>query len=195
VVLLHHPDIETLPALSSCFGKVIFSLHNGFLPPAQLGEVLSATNRENLFIGGSVNRQDGTVTLWRGNLASLTVPLSTFKPAGDGIKPDFNRFSIRDYGHTVKFGAYEAAADAILYEFDQKYRRLQSKARIASERSFGASLRRLRKQRRLRREDFGPLSAKTIGRIEQGKVTRIRDNTRRMIAKTLGVSADEIETY
>jgi hypothetical protein len=195
MVLLHRPDIETLPALSSCFREVIFSLDNGFLPPEQLGEVLSAPNRENLFIGGSVNRQGGTVTLWRGNLGSLTVPLSAFRPAGDGTKPDFARFSIRDYGHTVRFGEYEAAADAILYEFDQRYRRVQSKARIAAEKSFGASLRRLRKQRGLRREDFGTLSAKTIGRIEQGKVTHVRDNTRRMIAKTLGVAADEIDTY
>jgi hypothetical protein len=195
VVLLHRPDIETLPALSSCFREVIFSLDNGFLRPEQLGEVLSAPNRENLFIGGSVDRQGGTVTLWRGNLASLTVPLSAFRPAGDGTKPDFARFSIRDYGHTVRFGEYEAAADAILYEFDQRYRRVQSKARIAAEKSFGASLRRLRKQRGLRREDFRPLSAKTIGRIEQGKVTHVRDNTRRMIAKTLGVAADEIDTY
>lgn len=195
MVLLHRPDIHTLPALDSCFREVVFSLDKCFLPAAQLGEVLSAPHRENLFIGGSVDRTGGTVTLWRGNLSPLTVPLSAFKPAGDGTKPDFNKFSIRDYGHTVRFGDYEAAADAILYEFDKDYRRLQAKARIAAEQSFGASLRRLRKQRGLRREDFGPLSAKTIARIEQGQVTRVQENTLRLIAKKLGVPAEDIATY
>lgn len=195
VVLLHRPDLETLPALGNCFREVVFSLSDGFLSPEELGEVLTADNRENLFIGGSVNREGETVTLWRGNLSSLTVPLSAFEPSGEGTEPDFRKFSITDYGHTVKFGDYEAAADAILYEFDPKYRKQKAKSRLSSEKSFGASLRRLRKQRQLRREDFAPLSAKTIARIEQGKVDRVHERTLSAIAKKLGIRPEEIEEY
>jgi len=195
VLLLYRPEAESLPALGDCFREVIFSLNDGFLPLEELGEVLTAEERENLFIGGTLNSKSETITLWRGNLSSLTVPLSAFEPSGNGTKPDFSRFSIADYGHTLKFGDYEAASDAILYEFDPEYRREQAKHRLASEKSFGASLRRLRKQLRLRREDFAPLSPKTIARIEQGKVERVHERTLATIAKKLGVKPDEIKDY
>jgi DNA-binding Xre family transcriptional regulator len=195
VLLLHRPDAESLPALSDCFRKVVFSFNDGFLSPEELGEVLVAENRANLFIGGTVNPISKTITLWRGNLSSLTVPFNAFEPSGTGTKPEFSEFSITDYGHTIKLGSYEAASDAVLYEFDPNYRRQQAKARIATEKTFGASLRRLRKQRGLRREDFAPLSPKTIARIEQGKVERVHSRTLGAIAKKLGVRPEEIEEY
>lgn len=195
VLLLHRPDVETLPALRDCFREVVFSLNDGFLSPEELGEVLVAENRANLFIGGIVNSSSKTITLWRGNLSSLTVPFSAFEPSGKGTKADFGKFAITDYGHTIKLGDYEAASDAILYEFDPECRREQAKQRLASEKSLGASLRRLRKQRRLRREDFAPLSPKTIARIEQGKVDRVHKSTLSTIAKKLGVKPEDIEDY
>lgn len=195
VLLLHRPDVETLTVLRDCFRDVVFSLNDGFLSSEELGEVLVAENRDNLFIGGTVNPSSKTVTLWRGNLSSLTVPFSAFEPSGDGTKPDFSHFSVTDYGHTIKLGDYEAASDAILYEFDTEYRRELARQRRASEKSFGASLRRLRKQRGLRREDFAPLSPKTIARIEQGKVNQVHGRTLATIAKRLGVEADDIEDY
>jgi DNA-binding Xre family transcriptional regulator len=100
-----------------------------------------------------------------------------------------------DCGQTVRLGKYEAAADALLYEFDREYRRRLANQRAQSEKSFGASLRRLRKQRGLKQEDFQPLAAKTIARIEQGKVERIHPNTLAVIAKRLSVDPAEIETY
>ncbi|MCA9263013.1 MAG: helix-turn-helix domain-containing protein [Planctomycetales bacterium] len=195
VLLLHRPDVETLTVLSGCFRVVLFSLNDGFLTPEELGEVLVSDNRRNLFIGGTVNHNSKTITLWRGSLSSITVPFCAFEPSGNGTKPDFSKFSVADYGHTIKLGDYEAAADAVLYEFDPEFRREQGRQRRASEKSFGASLRRLRKQRGLSRNDFQPLSMKTIARIEQGKVGQVHGRTLVIIAKTLGVDRNEIENY
>ena len=95
-----------------------------------------AENRSHLFLGGAVDAENEVVTLWRGDLRSLAVPFAGFPPSGDGVQPDFDAFSVVDYGHTVRLGEYEAATDAILYEFDSDYRRMLSKQRIESERSF-----------------------------------------------------------
>lgn len=124
------------------------------------------------------------------------MPFSAFEASGDGTKPDFKAFSVTDCGQTVKFGNFEAAVDGILYEYDREYRRTISKKRLQEDRSFGAALRRLRRQRGLRREDFGPdVAAKTVARIEQGKVTRIRKATLESLAKHLSVEAEEIGSF
>jgi DNA-binding Xre family transcriptional regulator len=129
-------------------------------------------------------------------LKPLTVPFSGFEKSGTGTMPDFDRFAVIDCGQTVELGDYEAAVDAILYEYDPEYRRRISKRRLREDQSFGASLRRLRKQRGLRREDFEPeLSAKTIARIEQGKVKRIQKRTLSALAERLSVEADEIAAF
>ena len=195
-VFVHAMTPQTLLALASCFKRIAFAANDGFLPPDELAGALDADHRSDLFLGGSVDRASQTMTLWRGNLEPLTVPFSAFAKSGDGIEPDFDRFSIKDYGQTVRLGDYEAATDAILYEFDPEYRRRVSKKRQQSERSFGAALRRLRKQRGLRREDFGPnVAAKTIARIEQGRVLRIQKKTLNAIADRLRVKLEELGTY
>jgi DNA-binding Xre family transcriptional regulator len=195
-VLIHALAPQSIPALAACFKRLAFATDGGFLPLDELAEALRATNNADLFIGGVLNEASQTITLWRGNLESLTVPFSAFQKSGDGTAPDFAKFSITDGGQTIRLGAYEAAADAILYEFDPDFRRRVSKARQQSEQSFGASLRRLRKQRDLRREDFGPeVAAKTVARIEQAKVKRIQKSTLNSLAKRLGVKPEEIATY
>ena len=132
-----------------------------------------------------------------GECKPLAVPLTAFTASGDGLVPDFSAFTVTDYGHSVRLGAYEAASDALLYEFDPAYRRRIGRQRHEDERSFGASLRRLRKQRGLHREDFSPLSPKTIARIEQGEVapSRIHPRTRSLIATRLAVDPCDIEIY
>jgi hypothetical protein len=195
-VLIHAINPQTLAALTGSFHRLAFADHDGFLPPDELAEVLRAENRSDLFLGGSVDPVNQVITLWRGNLESLTVPFAAFEPSGDGLAPDFNRFAVTDYGQTIRLGHYESAADALLYEFDPDYRRRIARERQRSERSLGASLRRLRKQRGLRREDFQPqISAKTIARIEQGQIRRLQQRTRDAIAQRLAVSPQELETY
>ena len=195
-LLIHALNPLSIPVLTSCFKRFASASNKEFLPPDELAEALQAENSPDLFIGGSVDPANQTITLWRGNLEPLTVPFSAFEKSGDGIVPDFEMFSVTDSGQTVRFGDYEAAADAVLYEFDPDFRRHVSRERRLSERTFGASLRRLRKQRGLRREDFEPnVAAKTIARIEQGLVHRIQKDTLNSIADRLRVKVGEIESY
>ncbi|MEW4530813.1 helix-turn-helix transcriptional regulator [Maioricimonas sp. JC845] len=195
-LFLHSVDMKTIPALSSFFRRVAFTSDGGFISAEELAEVLEADNRSDLFIGGSANPVTETITFWRGDLKPLTVPFSAFEKSGKGTKPDFTKFAVIDCGQTVQLGDYEAAVDAILYEYDPAYRRRISKQRLQEDQSFGASLRRLRKQRGLRREDFEPdLSAKTVARIEQGRVTRIRKKTLNALAEHLSVKPEEIGTF
>ena len=153
-------------------------------------------NRADLLIGGFVKHSNETITFWRGNLESLTVRFSSSAKSGDGTVPNYDAFSVIDCGQTVKLGNYEAAVDAILYEHDPEFRRAISKQRLQDDRSFGAALRRLRKQRGLCREDFEPdVAAKTVARIEQGEVTRIHKATLEALARYLAVEPDEIESF
>jgi DNA-binding Xre family transcriptional regulator len=195
-VFIHDLDMKTIPVLSSLFRRIAFAVDGGFIPAEELAEVLESENRANLLIGGFVNAATHTITLWRGNLESLTVPFSAFEKSGDGTEPDFSSFSVIDCGQTVQLGDYEAAVDAILYEYDPEFRRASSKKRLQEDQSFGASFRRLRKQRGLRREDFEPdVSAKTVARIEQGKVTRIQKTTLDSLAKHLAVDPEELASF
>jgi DNA-binding Xre family transcriptional regulator len=195
-VFIHELDMKTISVLSSLFRRIAFAVDDGFIPTDELAEVLQAHNRANLLIGGFVNEATQTITLWRGNLEALTVPFSAFAKSGGGTGPDFEAFSITDCGQTVKLGDYEAAVDAVLYEYDPAFRRAISKKRLQEDRSFGAALRRLRKQRGLRREDFElDVAAKTVARIEQGKVTRIHKTTLEALAKHLAVEPEEIENF
>ena len=197
MVLLHRPTLASIPVLAQCFKHLAFAMDDGFLPPEELAEVLVAANKAELFIGGVIDPDSATMTLWRGNVEPLTVPFTAFPPSGDGIVPDFSAFAVTDYGHSVRLGAYEAATDALLYECDPAYRRRIGRARRQEERSFGASLRRLRKQRGIHRADFAPLSPKTIARIEEGAVDprRIHPRTLSIIAHRLAVEPCDIETY
>ncbi len=131
----------------------------------------------------------------RGDRQTVVVPFSLFEETADGVKPDFGALSFTDYGHTVALGEYEASADAILYEIDTEYRRKLNKERQKCERSFGASLRRLRIQKRLNRNDFAPLAAKTIARIERNEIEKPHGKSLDTIAHRLGVPVDQIETY
>jgi hypothetical protein len=141
-----------------------------------------------------VNEEEGTLTLVRGNHETLTVPLSLFRPSGK-LAPDFGRFSLDDYGNTLCFGDYEAASDLVLWEADPDYRkRTQSREQLYSTR-LGASLHRLRKQRGLSHSDFPGVASRTVLRIERGEVSKPRRRTLDLIARTLLVPPDEIDTF
>ena len=164
-----------------------------FLPSEELSGALEAPNRADLFIGGQVTRSD--FLLYRGNLEPLTVPRSWFRARGGGPKPDFNRFAVTDFGQTVRLGDYEAAADAILYEFDEEYRTRAKKRLREEDKSLGGAIRRLRLQKGLRQSDFPSISAKEIARIEKGLVKEPHAATLSIIAERTGVSVDQIHSY
>ena len=54
---------------------------------------------------------------------------------------------------------------------------------------------RLRKQRRLKRSDFAPISSKEIARIERNEVEQPHAKTLEAVADRLGVRSEEIEGY
>jgi hypothetical protein len=164
-----------------------------FLPPSELVEALGADNRADLIVGGQVTPND--LLLYRGNLEPLTVPRSWFTSRPGALKPHFTQFAVADYGQTVQLGEYEAATDAILYEYDEDYR-VRAKKRLREEdQSLGGAVRRLRLQKGLRQSDFPGVSAKEIARIEKGIVKEPHAATLSIIANIAGVPADQIRTY
>jgi hypothetical protein len=165
------------------------------LPHAELAEVLASERRGDLCVGGIVDPASRAVVLYRGDLSCLTIPLAAFRPSGDGVAPDPTRFAVADHGQTVSFGDYEAAFDALLYEWDADFRRRLGAERRATDRTFGASLRRLRKQRGLTRKDFPGIDSRTVARIETGEVAKPRAGTLAILAARLGVRPAEIADF
>ncbi len=190
------PRTESIPALLRFFNPV-FGLVEGFrwLPHSELIPAIMREDASDRFIGGSVDVKSKVLTLLRGNEDAMVVPFSQFPASGDGTKPDFSKLGLTDYGRTIALGDYEASADAILYELDPEYRRRLNAQRRQADRSFGASLTRIRKQRRMKRSDFGPVSAKEIARIERNEVEKPHSRTLQIIADRLGVRPEEIAGY
>lgn len=165
------------------------------LPLDELTEVLSSENRRDLLIGGEFIPARSEILLYRGDLEPITVPLSWFSPRPGSPEPDATRLAVTDYGQTVRLGEYEAAADAILYEFDEDYRPRAKKRMLEKDTSLGGAIRRLRLQKGLRQTDFPGITAKEIARIEKGLVQRPREETLQRIAKRTGVLVDQLQTY
>ena len=184
------------PLLHAIF-RVVVSADEGIrlLPIHELADVLASPDRADLFVGGAGASSDAAVILYRGNLEPLIVPLAWFRARPGGPKPHLNRLAVTDFGQTVRLGDYEAATDAILYEFDGAYRRRAKRREIERDSSLGGALRRLRLQKGLRRADFRGLAAKEIARIERGEVQKPHARTLTILAKRLGVPAKQLSTY
>ncbi len=196
LLLLEPPaQSESLPPLHRFFRRVIGEVSTfKILSREQLAQVLISDQSPDRFIGGGVDEGSKTLTLARGDLRTLTVPLSFFRSAGP-TKPDFRKFDLDDCGYAIRFGDYEASAHSVLYEVDPDYRRRINTQRKAQEAGFGASLRRLRLLREKSRSDFPGISPKTIARIERGETDKPHGMTLGAIAKILEVRPEEIESY
>jgi DNA-directed RNA polymerase subunit H (RpoH/RPB5) len=198
VVTVASPRLESLPTLHGLFSHIVGdSPSYRWLPNDELSEVLfdSSIDRSEFFIAAASDPVTETLSLVRGDCQPVVVPFSFFEASGDGTEPDFSKVGITDFGRTLVLGDYEASTDAILYEMDGDYRKKMSLQRKESEKSFGASLFRLRKQRKLKRSDFPSLSAKTIARIERNEIGKPHGATLEAIAERLGVASDEIGDY
>jgi len=196
LLFLERPRPEALLPAHAFFNHVAWiDSRKHWLPLKEMFEVLSLPNARNYIIGGLVDQQTGTLTVYRGDLSAVTVPLSVFRPSGDGLAPDLTDFSVIDGGQAVRLGGYEATADVIFYEGDPAYRRQLNKVRKEEEKGLGPALRRLRIQRGLRQSDFDNVPSKTIARIERGEIARPQRRTLEAIAGRLGVAAEEIETF
>lgn len=183
--------------LLSALFRVVVAPGEGvrLLPPDDLAAVVGAEHPEDYFIGGVVDLEDKCVVLYRGDLDRLVVPLDWFKSSGRASRPDFSDFEVIDSGQTVRFGSYEAAADAILYEFDRDARKRMKEREIDQDRSLGGSIRRLRLARGLSRADFPGVDAKTVARIERGEVEHPQQQTLAILAGAFGVPVEELGTY
>lgn len=182
-------------ALASRYFRTVFQPGLKWLPPEQVIRILHAHEPRDRLVAGLIDEVAGNLLVYRGDLQPVVVPCKSFLPRA-GVEPDFNDFEVIDGGNAVRFGAYEASADAVLYENDPDYRRRQRRQRRAEDRTFGASLRRLRLQRELRQSDFEPeVSARTIARIENNQVAKPHGRTLLHIAGCLGVQAEEMDTY
>jgi hypothetical protein len=167
-----------------------------YLEPTELAEVLVAPNRADLFIGGTVDTKEQAVVLYRGTIDPVVVPLAWFVGQGSKApKPDPLAFSVSDYGQTVRLGEFEAASDAILYEFDSDFRRRRKKELLKADSSLGSSIRRLRLQRSIRRNEFSGIAAKTIARIERNEIANPQTQTLAVIAARLGVKESDLGSY
>lgn len=196
LLLLGEASAPDRAFLRSFFEEVVTSEPGlRLLPLPALVRVLAAEGRGELLIGAAVARLGKSVVLYRGNLETLVVPCAWFTSRPGGPRPDFSEVEVIDHGQTLRLGAYEAATDAILYEFDPRYRRASRRRRLAEDTSFGASLRRLRLQKGLAREDFGALSAKTIARLERGEVARPHAHTLRALARRLRVKPAQLGSF
>jgi hypothetical protein len=197
LLMLESPKQKTIPFLRNLFGNLVGEAPQfRLLPKDQLCAVLAgpADATRDVLVGGVVDTELGLMMLVRGNLNQITVPLSIFRPSGTST-PDFSCFELDDYGHTVRFGEYEASAHFILYEADADYRKRMKARSRAEEEGFGPSLRRLRIQKGISQDGFPGISGKTISRIERGIVEKPHDTTLSVIAKTLGVDSKDIESY
>lgn len=147
------------------------------LPPDELVEVLKDEHPQDLLLGVAVDTERSQVLLYRGDLTVVAVPFDWFQVGPANPEPDFDQARIDDCGQTLALGEYEAAADAILYDFDDDFRRRAKKNQLELDDSLGGSIRRLRNARRLSRAEFAPVSAKEVARIERGEIATPRDST------------------
>lgn len=181
--------------LEALFQDVVAGPASSFLPREEMREALAADTRQDLVLGVLVSVDREALVLVRGNLDRMVVPWSWFRPTPSGLAPNFDDVEVIDSGLTIRLGQYEAAVEAILYEFDRDFRARERQRRLEMDPSFGSSLRRLRLQKRASRSDFPGISAKEIARIERGEVERPRGSTLRVIADRLGVEPAEIESF
>jgi len=181
--------------LEALFLDVVAGPPASFLPLDQMREVLASDDRQDLALGVLVRADREAVILIRGDLGRTVVSWSWFQPTPDGTAPDFGDVEVIDYGLTVRLGRYEAAVEAILYEFDREFRVRERQRRIEMDPSFGAALRRLRIQKGVPRSGFEGISEREIARIERSEVARPHASTLRAIADRLGVEPADIETY
>jgi hypothetical protein len=196
LVYLDPPRPEAVVPARNFFAHVAWTdSRKHWLAPDQLFEVLALPDAKKYLIGGLVDPQTGTLTVYRGDLSTVTVPLTIFRATGAGLVPDPKELRITDGGQAIRLGGYEATADVIFYEGDPDYRRELNERRRAAERGLGPALRRLRIQRGLLQSNFGPVPAKTIARIERGEIRKPQRRTLEAIARRLGVSPQEIDTF
>src|SRR6266508_2105353 len=82
LLTLHQPRTQSIQPLEDLFEPFVWSPGDfRTLPIDELAEVLADERRGDLFLGGYADRENQTLTLVRGDLQRLSVPLSMFLPS------------------------------------------------------------------------------------------------------------------
>ena len=195
LLLLGRPGASELEYLSAKFEHVVTPEAGiQLLPKDQLLEVVASRRRAELLIGVAVAFD--SVMVVRGDLESVMIPKAWFKTRRGGPTVDFSDLEVIDGGQTVRLGEFEAASDAILYEFDPAFRRRERRRRLDADKTLGGAIRRLRLQKGLPRTAFLPqVSEKEIARLERGEVKKPHQQTLASIAARLEVEPEQLASY
>ena len=186
------PRAEIFPVILRGFYRV-FPLAITAFPndPQRLCSVLTAAEPARI-IGAVPDATLAVITLFRADLSMLCVPSSWFIPEEDRDMADINALQLRDDGTMIHLGSRHWSAHAISSAFDAAFRRSVRRQELMQSDSLGGLIRRLRKERRLAREEFPGIDAKTIARIERNEITRPQRETLRLIALTLGLPIEQL---
>ena len=195
LMLLDAKNAPAVGLLSGRFREIVVVDPKTFLTLEEAGAVLTAEHPEDRALGASVFERDRLLVLTRGDLSHVAVPFDWFEPSGDTTRPDFSDAQVIDWGQTLRLGKYEAAMDAILYQFDPRSRRRMLNNQIEFDNTLGGSIRRLRHQKKVSRGDFPGLSAKTLARIERNESPNPHKSTLARIAITLGTRVEELGSF
>jgi hypothetical protein len=118
LLVLSPIDFATSTALQGIFSHVVCRPDIGHLiPDEEIAGVLSDEAPGESSIGGFVHHRLGIVVLHRGDLSTMVVPLEWLANPHT-VSADPHDFEVVDYGHGVRLGAFEAATDKVLYDFD-----------------------------------------------------------------------------
>jgi DNA-binding Xre family transcriptional regulator len=189
--------VESRTTILTAFFRAVVATDAGlaFLPPDELAEVLAAPNAADLAIAAGYDPELESIYVVRGNLERLIVPARHFKASAASPQPVFEDAHAIDFGNALALGEYEASMDALLYEQDPHFRRELRKRQLATDESFGASIRRLRLQRGLKRTDLAGISDKEVARIERGEIAKPHAATLLALAAALEVPVEELGNY
>lgn len=95
-----------------------------WLPQEQIDEIFelypSSEERSRYLIGLLVDRNTERIRLWRATWETLELPFGWFVESGTGTRPDFSDPEIIDFGQTLRLGAYEVGATALLCHSDRE---------------------------------------------------------------------------
>ncbi len=184
------PPVELLAGVQSCFRRVVYySADSAWCHGAQLGEQLRKADAA-VAIGLVFDRTARLVTLIRGDLSVLTLPLETISPppagdAGPVVLPPGTQLQLPG-------GTYDLLN--VIQTHDPIFRRARRRQQWKQSAHPGERIRHLRLARRLRREDIPGVDIKTVARIERGEIRTPQKETLRLIAAALRIPAAELET-
>ncbi len=186
------PRAEIFPILLRGFHRVLPLSVNAFPEGAQrLCDAMKNAEPARL-IGAVPDVSLAAVTIFRADLSSLCVAEAWFKQSGDNAITDIAALRLEDDGSMVRLGSRRWPAHQVIAAFDATFRRRLRQLEHTQNDTLGGLIRRTRKDRRLAREEFPGIDAKTIARIERNEIIRPQRETLRLIAQSLGLPVEQL---